>query len=314
LKVIRDSSFIENHRYNVCTVGYFDGIHLGHKKIIERLVSDAKKNNGKSILVSFWPHPRKVLYPNDHFDFIQSSDDKFKSLQKFGIDILYLIEFTEEFSKVTADDFIDQILEKQLKINKLIIGYNHHFGFRREGNFKYLASKKDELSFKIEEVKKKEISENLKISSSEIRNKIKEGDISNANQMLGYKYNISGKVVKGDGIGKKLEFPTANIEIKDDGKLLPSDGVYAGFTYVSDKKYYGMINIGFRPTLNGSERRLEMNLFDYGSEIYGESMEISFIKRIRDEKRFRNLKELSKQLRVDKIETLKIIENEEVRN
>ena len=132
--------------------------------------------------------------------------------------------------------------------------------------------------------------------------------------MLGYRYFISGKVVKGDGIGKKLEFPTANIEIRDDGKLLPRDGVYAGFTYVSDKKYYGMINIGFRPTLNGSERRLEMNLFDYGSEIYGESMEISFLKRIRDEKRFRNLKELSKQLRVDKIETLKIIENEEVRN
>tara|TARA_B100001564_G_scaffold207449_1_gene174633 strand:- start:3603 stop:4547 length:945 start_codon:yes stop_codon:yes gene_type:complete len=314
LKIIRDSSFVENNRYNVCTVGYFDGVHLGHKKIIERLVSDAKKNDGKSILVSFWPHPRKVLYPNDHFDFIQSSDDKFKSLQKFGIDILYLIEFTEEFSKVTADDFIDQILEKKLKINKLIIGYNHHFGFRREGNFKYLAGKKDELSFSIEEVKRKEISEKLKISSSEIRNKIKEGDISKTNQMLGYRYFISGKVVKGDGIGKKLEFPTANIEIRDDGKLLPRDGVYAGFTYVSDKKYYGMINIGFRPTLNGSERRLEMNLFDYGSEIYGESMEISFLKRIRDEKRFRNLKELSKQLRVDKIETLKIIENEEVRN
>tara|TARA_Y100000768_G_scaffold305764_1_gene239713 strand:+ start:1339 stop:2283 length:945 start_codon:yes stop_codon:yes gene_type:complete len=314
LKIIRDSSFVENNRYNVCTVGYFDGVHLGHKKIIERLVSDAKKNDGKSILVSFWPHPRKVLYPNDHFDFIQSSDDKFKSLQKFGIDILYLIEFTEEFSNVTADDFIDQILEKKLKINKLIIGYNHHFGFRREGNFKYLAGKKDELSFKIEEVKRKEISENLNISSSEIRNKIKEGDISKANQMLGYRYFISGKVVKGDGIGKKLEFPTANIEIRDDGKLLPRDGVYAGFTYVSDKKYYGMINIGFRPTLNGSERRLEMNLFDYRSEIYGESMEISFVKRIRDEKRFRNLKELSKQLRVDKIETLKIIENEEVRN
>ena len=314
MKIIRDSSFVENNRYNVCTVGYFDGVHLGHKKIIERLVSDAKKNDGKSILVSFWPHPRKVLYPNDHFDFIQSSDDKFKSLQKFGIDILYLIEFTEEFSNVTADDFIDQILEKKLKINKLIIGYNHHFGFRREGNFKYLAGKKDELSFKIEEVKRKEISENLNISSSEIRNKIKEGDISKANQMLGYRYFISGKVVKGDGIGKKLEFPTANIEIRDDGKLLPRDGVYAGFTYVSDKKYYGMINIGFRPTLNGSERRLEMNLFDYGSEIYGESMEISFVKRIRDEKRFRNLKELSKQLRVDKIETLKIIENEEVRN
>ncbi len=314
MKIIRDSSFVENNRYNVCTVGYFDGVHLGHKKIIERLVSDAKKNDGKSILVSFWPHPRKVLYPNDHFDFIQSSDDKFKSLQKFGIDILYLIEFTEEFSNVTADDFIDQILEKKLKINKLIIGYNHHFGFRREGNFKYLAGKKDELSFKIEEVKRKEISENLNISSSEIRNKIKEGDISKANQMLGYRYFISGKVVKGDGIGKKLEFPTANIEIRDDGKLLPRDGVYAGFTYVSDKKYYGMINIGFRPTLNGSERRLEMNLFDYRSEIYGESMEISFVKRIRDEKRFRNLKELSKQLRVDKIETLKIIENEEVRN
>ena len=314
MKIIRDSSFLDNDNYNVCTVGYFDGVHLGHKKIIERLVSDAKRNDGMSILVSFWPHPRRVLYPNDHFDFIQSNEEKFKSLQKLGIDILYLIEFTKDFSKVSADDFIDQVLDKKLKINKLIIGYNHHFGFRREGNFKYLNGKKEKLNFTIEEVKRKEISENLKISSSDIRNKIKEGDIFHANQMLGYRYFISGKVVKGDGIGKKLEFPTANIEIRDDGKLLPSDGVYAGFAYVSDKKYYGMINIGFRPTLNGKERRLEMNLFDYESEIYGESMEISFIKRIREEKKFRNLKELSEQLRVDKIETLKIIENEEVRN
>ena len=314
MKIIRDSSFVDNSKYNVCTVGYFDGVHLGHKKIIERLVSDAKKNSGKSILVSFWPHPRRVLYPNDHFDFIQSNDDKFESLQKLGIDILYIIEFTKEFSKVSANDFIDQILVEKLKINKLIIGYNHHFGHKRLGNFKYLSDKRDSLSFTIEEVKKREISEHLKISSSEIRDRINTGDIMQANQMLGYKYSITGEVVVGDGIGKKLDFPTANIELRDEGKLLPLDGVYAGYTYVSDKKYFGMINIGLRPTVNGKERRLEINLFNFKSEIYGESLEIRFIKRIRDEKKFNNLKELSEQLKVDKIETLKIIEYEEVRN
>ena len=312
MKIIQDSSVLVNTSYHVCTVGYFDGVHLGHQKIIEKLVTDASKNKGKSILVSFWPHPRKVLYPNDHFDYIQSNEDKFKSIEKLGVDVVYLIEFTKEFSKVTAEKFVNDILVNKLQINKLIIGYNHHFGYKREGNFNYLNNSRKNLAFDIEEVKKREISKNFKISSSEIRSEILKGNLSKVNMMLGYKYFIKGEVIKGDGIGKKLDFPTANIKIHNDGKILPSDGVYAGYAIISDKKFIGMINIGRRPTVEGKERRVEMNIFDYNDMLYGKEMKISFIKRIRDERKFKNLDDLSKQLKIDKLETIKIIENEEI--
>ena len=312
MKIIQDSSVLVNTSYHVCTVGYFDGVHLGHQKIIEKLVTDASKNKGKSILVSFWPHPRKVLYPNDHFDYIQSNEDKFKSIEKLGVDVVYLIEFTKRFSKVTAEKFVNDILVNKLQINKLIIGYNHHFGYKREGNFNYLYNSKKNLAFEIEEVKKKEINKNFKISSSEIRNEILKGNMSKVSMMLGYKYFIKGEVIKGDGIGKKLDFPTANIKIHNDGKILPSDGVYAGYAIISDKKFIGMINIGKRPTVEGKERRVEMNIFDYSGMLYGKEMKISFIKRIRNEQKFKNLDDLSNQLRKDKLETIKIIENEEI--
>ena len=312
MKIIQDSSVLVNTSYHVCTVGYFDGVHLGHQKIIEKLVTDASKNKGKSILVSFWPHPRKVLYPNDHFDYIQSNEDKFKSIEKLGVDVVYLIEFTEEFSKVTAEKFVNDILVNKLQINKLIIGYNHHFGYKREGNFNYLYNIRKNLAFDIEEVKKKEINKNFKISSSEIRNEILKGNMSKVSTMLGYKYFIKGKVIKGDGIGKKLDFPTANIKIQNEDKILPSDGVYAGYAIISDKKFIGMINIGKRPTVEGKERRVEMNIFDYNDMLYGKEMKISFIKRIRNEQKFKNLDDLSNQLKKDKLETIKIIENEEI--
>ena len=312
MKIIQDSSVLVNTSYHVCTVGYFDGVHLGHQKIIEKLVSDASKNKGKSILVSFWPHPRKVLYPNDHFDYIQSNEDKFKAIEKLGVDVVYLIEFTKEFSKVTAEKFVNDILVNKLQINKLIIGYNHHFGYKREGNFNYLYNLRKNLAFDIEEVKKKEINKNFKISSSEIRNEILKGNISKVSTMLGYKYFIKGEVIKGDGIGKKLDFPTANIKIQNEDKILPSDGVYAGYAVISDKKFIGMINIGKRPTVEGKERRVEMNIFDYNDMLYGKEMKISFIKRIRNEQKFKNLDDLSDQLRKDKLETIKIIENEEI--
>ena len=243
MKIIQDSSVLVNTSYHVCTVGYFDGVHLGHQKIIEKLVTDASKNKGKSILVSFWPHPRNVLYPNDHFDYIQSIEDKFKAIEKLGVDVVYLIEFTKEFSKVTAEKFVNDILVNKLQINKLIIGYNHHFGYKREGNFNYLYNLRKNLAFDIEEVKKKEINKNFKISSSEIRNEILKGNMSKVSMMLGYKYFIKGEVIKGDGIGKKLDFPTANIKIHNEDKILPSDGVYAGYAIISDKKFIGMINI-----------------------------------------------------------------------
>ena len=312
MKIIRDNSVLVNTSYHVCTVGYFDGVHLGHQKIIEKLVSNAKKNNGKSILISFWPHPRKVLYPEEHFDYIQSNNDKYNSLKKLGVDILYIIKFTRKFSKLSANRFIDDILIKKVQTNKLIIGYNHHFGYMRKGNFNFLNKMRKKLTFDIEEVKKKEINKNYKISSSEIRNKILKGNISIANIMLGYEYFIEGEVIKGDGIGKELDFPTANIKVSFEEKILPNDGVYAGYAIVSGKKYVGMINIGKRPTVGGKDRRVEMNLFNSDKKIYGEMMKIYFVKRIRDEKKFKNLDELSQQLKKDKLETVKIINYEKI--
>ena len=219
-----------------------------------------------------------------------------------------MIEFTKEFSKVTAEKAVNDILVNKLQINKLIIGYNHHFGYKREGNFNYLYNLRKNLDFDIEEVKKKEINKNFKISSSEIRNEILKGNMSKVSMMLGYKYFIKGEVIKGDGIGKKLDFPTANIKIHNEDKILPSDGVYAGYAIISDKKFIGMINIGKRPTVEGKERRVEMNIFDYNDILYGKEMKISFIKRIRNEQKFKNLDDLSDQLRKDKLETIKIIE------
>lgn len=231
-----------------------------------------------------------------------------------GIDILYVIEFTKEFSKISAQAFIKEYLENKLRINKLIIGYNHSFGYKREGNFKFLKRNKKNLSFEIDEVKKKEIDKNLKISSSEIRKKITQGRMKDAEEMLGYQYHIEGKVIRGNGIGKNINFPTANIGLKKNNKIIPMDGVYAVTINLQEKKFSGMANIGFRPTVKGKNRTIEIHIFELKEDIYGLSIKINFIKHIRNEIKFKNLKELELQLKKDKINAIKILEYEEVRN
>ena len=314
MKIIRDNSELKENCYLVGTIGYFDGIHLGHKKILNKLVNEAKSKNGKSVLITFWPHPRTVLNQGESVNLLLSENDKHKNLKSFGIDILYIIEFTKEFSKLSALSFVREFLEKKIQISKLIIGYNHSFGHNREGNFEYLKKIRDKYSFEIEEVKKKEINNSLDISSSEIRKKINCGEIFEARRMLGYNYYIRGIVVKGDGIGKKMNFPTANIKIEDNMKLVPKDGVYAGKAIIENHEFKGMINIGFRPTLEGKLKRIEINIFDMTKDIYGKSLKIIFINRIRNEIKFDNLKKLELQLVNDKKEALKIIKNEEIRN
>ena len=314
MKIIRDNSVLKENCYLVGTIGYFDGIHLGHKKILSKLVNEAKSNNGKSVLITFWPHPRTVLNQGESVNLLLSENDKHKNLKSFGIDILYIIEFTKEFSKLSALSFVREFLEKKIQLSKLIIGYNHSFGHNREGNFGYLKKIRDKYSFEIEEVKKKEINNNLNISSSEIRKKIGCGEMFEARRMLGYNYYIRGIVVKGDGIGKKMNFPTANIKIEDNMKLVPKDGVYAGKAIIENHEFKGMINIGFRPTLEGKLKRIEINIFDMTKDIYGKSLKIIFINRIRNEIKFDNLKKLELQLVNDKKEALKIIKNEEIRN
>ena len=314
MKVIRDNSNLEDNLYLVATIGYFDGIHLGHKEIVKRMITDAKLNNGKTVLITFWPHPRNVLQKNTSVELILSESQKINLLKKMGIDILYEIEFTKEFSKISAMNFVKEYLEKKLKINKLIIGYNHCFGYKREGNFRFLKRISENLSFDIEEVKKKEIDRNLKISSSEIRKKITQGKVRDAEKMLGYPYHIKGKVIKGNGIGKNINFPTANISLKNNNKIIPMDGVYAVTINLDKRNFRGMANIGFRPTIKVKNRTIEINIFELKEDIYGLSIKINFIKHIRNEIKFDNLKELELQLNKDKFKATKILKNEEVRN
>tara|TARA_S200000501_G_scaffold83622_1_gene75891 strand:- start:310 stop:1248 length:939 start_codon:yes stop_codon:yes gene_type:complete len=312
LRVITDNSLINDSGYNIATIGYFDGIHLGHKKILNELVGQAQKRNGKSILITFWPHPRNILNPNTSVELLLSNDDKHLFLKNIGIDYLYIIEFTKEFSKISAHSFIQNYIIKKLNISKLIIGYNHSFGHKREGNFNFLKKNIGKYNFEIQEVKKKEIDNKLKISSSSIRDKVRIGSIDLANKMLGYKYYITGEVIKGDGIGKKIKYPTANILPVDNSKLIPGKGVYVCQVNFDNKNLGGMLNIGNRPTVDGKERRIELHIFNFNTNIYGKNVKISLITKIRDEIKFNNLDELQDQLQKDEIKSINILNNEKI--
>ncbi len=314
MKIVKDKSALNYTKYSIATIGYFDGIHLGHKKIIKELVNQAKLNGGKSVLITFWPHPKIVLKKDTNIHFLLSKEDKYKFLKNEGIDIIYLIEFTKDFSKVKAEKFIQEYLVKRLKINKLIIGYNHCFGYNREGNFNYLEKNRGKYHFNIQEIKKEEINNNFDISSSSIRKEIHEGNLKKANVMLGYNFFIKGKVIKGDGIGKKIGYPTANILLLDKEKIIPGNGVYVCKIFIENKYYGGMLNIGFRPTVNGKERRIEIHIFGLNYDLYDKILKIILIHKIRDEIKFTTLDELKVQLGKDKIKSIKILENEKVRN
>ena len=312
MRVITDNSSINDSGYNIATIGYFDGIHLGHKKILNELVGQAQKRNGKSILITFWPHPRNILNPNTSVELLLSNDDKHLFLKNIGIDYLYIIEFTKEFSKISAHSFIKNYIIKKLNVRKLIIGNNHSFGHKREGNFNFLEKNIEKYNFEIQEVKKKEIDNKLKISSSSIREEVRIGSIDLANKMLGYKYYITGEVIKGDGIGKKIKYPTANILPVKNSKLIPGNGVYVCKVNFDNKNLRGMLNIGNRPTVDGKERRIELHIFDFNTNIYGKNVKISLIKKIRDEIKFNNLDELKDQLQKDEIKSINILNNEKI--
>tara|TARA_B100001029_G_C14986359_1_gene409212 strand:+ start:153 stop:1091 length:939 start_codon:yes stop_codon:yes gene_type:complete len=312
LKIIKSTSKINIKGYSIATIGYFDGIHLGHKKIITELVTQAKLKKGKSILITFWPHPKTVLDKNSNIEFLLCKNDKMDYLEKEGIDFIYLIEFTKEFSKIKAESFIQQYLIKKLNINKLIIGFNHSFGHNREGNFHYLENNKEKFDFKIQEIKKKEINKNFEISSSSIRKEILTGNLKKANIMLGYDFFITGNVIRGDGIGKKIGYPTANLSLINDGKIIPGNGVYVCKILLNKKYFGGMLNIGIRPTVDGKERRVEIHIFGINFNLYEKTLKIILIDKIRDESKFNSLEELKTQLIKDEISSIKILNNEKV--
>ena len=295
-------SEITNLKNAIVTIGTFDGVHLGHQKIIKRLLEIKQQQGGEVLLFTFSPHPRKVLFPEQtDLRLITTTQEKCDLLQQFGIDHVLVFPFTKAFSQMHATDYVKDIIVKGLKTKTLVIGYDHRFGSSREGNIEMLKMLSVENNFTVEEIPVEEIN-TLNISSSRIRKAIEEGDIETANTYLGYSFFITGEVVKGKQLGRTIGYPTANIKIHDADKLIPKIGVYAVRASIAGQKYRGMLNIGTNPTTDtDTALKIEVNIFDFDKELYGETIKLEFVKRIRDEQKFANLDELKHQLANDKI-------------
>lgn len=288
-------------RKAVITLGTFDGVHLGHQKILNHLKQIAAKIGGESVVFSFHPHPRVVLNPANHgLALIQSLDDRIDKLEKLGIDHLILFPFTQAFAQLSARDFVQTILVEKLHIHTLTLGYNHHFGKNREGSIDLLRQLAPQLGFQVEEIPA--VSENqTDISSTKIREAISNGNIRLANQFLGSVYVFHGTVVKGDQLGRQIGFPTANIK-PEALQLIPKSGVFAVCVKHKDRLYKGMMNIGNRPTVTATgERRVEINLFDFSADIYGDELAVYLLDRVREEQPFQSVDALKEQLKKDEI-------------
>jgi riboflavin kinase/FMN adenylyltransferase len=293
--------------YAVVTSGTYDGVHKGHQKILQRMIEVAKGEGGETVLISFWPHPRMVLNNDPGFlKLINTMEEKQELLRNIGINHLILIPFTREFAQTSSTDFIKNILVDSIGTRKLIIGYNHRFGKNREGNFNNLVRDSSKYGFEVEEIPKHEI-DHLGISSTIIRKSLIEGDIPTANRYLGHSFTLNGLVIHGDKLGKTIGFPTANLQIEEAYKLVPGDGVYAVKVIVRGKEFNGMLNIGKRPTVDGSNRKIEVHIIGFNDDIYAEKISIAFKKKIRDEKKFKSLDHLKIQLQKDKETILNVL-------
>lgn len=286
----------------IVTIGTFDGVHLGHQKIIKRLVELKNKQGGEIVVFTFDPHPRKVLFPEQKdLKLITLTEEKCEVLKHFGVDHVLVFPFTKEFSQMQANDYIEDVIVKGLKTKTLVIGYDHRFGSNREGSIETLKQFADIHQFNVEEIPAQEINQ-LNVSSTRIRKAIDEGDILVANEFLGYSFFITGTVVKGKQLGRTIGYPTANISIGNEDKLIPKIGVYAVNVLIGKQSYKGMLNIGTNPTTDlDNNIKIEVNIFDFDQDIYGKRIKVEFVKRIRNEEKFANLDELKQALANDKI-------------
>lgn len=293
----------------VVTIGTFDGVHLGHQKILNRLRVLADQSHGETVLITFWPHPRMVLRPDSHnIRLLSTFEEKNRLLEEFGVDHLVSIPFTKAFSETSSEEFIHHILIEKIQTKILVIGYDHKFGKGREGGFEHLHANQEKYGFELEEIPREDI-DSIGISSTKIRQALENGDIVSANNFLGRPYALRGKVVQGRQIGRSIGFPTANIEIADENKLIPSDGAYIVQVSVEGKTVNGMLNIGHRPTLSGLNKTIEVHLFDFDRSIYGVDIDIFFLDFLRPEMKFSGLPELTEQLNRDRILARKFFES-----
>ncbi len=283
----------------VVTIGTFDGVHIGHRKIINRLVNTGKEEGLKSVILTFFPHPRMVLQKDSNIKLINTIEERREILESVGLDYLLIKEFTREFSRLTAEDFVKTLLVDKLNAKKVIIGYDHRFGRNRNADIEDLKKFGDTYNFDVEEISVQDI-DDVAVSSTKIRKALSEGDVERANMYLGYNFMLNGTVTKGKGLGRQLNYPTANIKIDEAYKLIPKYGSYIVKANIQEDIVYGMMNIGMNPTVNGDKETIEVHFFNFNKDIYDQSLTIELLKRLRDEQKFASVEALKNQLEKDK--------------
>ena len=304
MQILRNLFEIKLSKSTIATIGTFDGIHIGHQKILNSLVISAKENNLKSVVITFDPHPRKIINKINSIELINTIEEKKEKLKTLGIDYLIIQKFDQKFSETEAKKFVE-ILKCNINIEKLIVGYDHKFGKNRNANINDLRKYGKELNFEVIEIDALEIEE-VNISSTKIRYAIKNGNIKLANSYLAYNFFLIGKVVKGHSRGKELGFPTANLMIDDD-KIIPKNGVYLVKSKIENQNVFGMMNIGYNPTFDNSSKKIETHFFNLNKNLYGKLIKIELLEYIREEKRFKTVDDLIQRLKLDRDKCLKLI-------
>lgn len=306
--ITKDLKDYNSNSPSIITIGTFDGVHIGHKKIINQLTSTSSKEQLTSILLSFFPHPKMVLQNDRELKLINTITEKEELLNNLDLDYLIIKEFTKEFSRLSALEFVRDILVNKLNAKHIIIGYDHHFGRNRTANIEQLKEFGLLYDFKVTEILAQDIND-IAISSTKIRKALINGEIQLANKFLGYDYFFNGNIVHGNSIGKTISFPTANIEVHESYKLVPKNGVYIVKTFIDKKLIFGMMNIGINPTFDGTKQSIEIHFLNFNKNIYNQNLTIYMISRIRDEKKFNSVEDLKTQLELDKVSTLSYIES-----
>ncbi|RZJ53855.1 MAG: bifunctional riboflavin kinase/FAD synthetase [Flavobacterium sp.] len=298
MKLFHSINDFRSTKKTILTLGTFDGVHIGHKKILERITQNTENGKYESLVLTFFPHPRMVLQEKSEIKLLNTISEKTKLLEQTGIENLVIHPFNESFSRLTAEEFVHTILVDQFHIHKIIIGHDHRFGRNRTANIDDLIAFGEEYGFEVEQISAQEI-QDVSVSSTKIRKALDEGNVALANDYLGYSYFLTGTVVKGKQLGRTIGFPTANINIEEDYKKIPKNGVYVIKTCINEKEVFGMMNIGFNPTVNGEKKTIEVNLFDFDADIYGHKIEVYLLEYLREEQKFGSVELLKEQLNQD---------------
>ena len=307
MKVYQDLEQFDKLPYAVVTSGTFDGVHVGHQKILARLEEVRRTSGGESVLLTFWPHPRQVVVKDGNPPrLLTTIEEKIALLARYGVEHLIIIPFTKEFSQLSSDQFVRQVLVEKIGTKKLVIGYEHRFGRQREGSYEYLVQHAPSYGFEVDEIPPHDV-EHVTVSSTRVPNALLVENVRVANEYLGRPYALSGTVVRGNQLGRTIGYPTANIRVNDEYKLIPADGVYAVRVGLREQVYGGMLNIGVRPTVNGTLRTVEVHLFDFDMDIYDEELTLYFAEKLRAEQKFGGLDTLKVQLRQDEADARNLL-------